>query len=337
MAPAFERSIEQPVAGVDRRCRPTAGLVVTEGNYLLLDEPRWRAVAEQLDAVWHVSRRRRRCGSSGWSRGTSSSARRPTRPGPGWTGSTSPTPSSSRPPPPAPTSSSTSRTAAGGEPALPVLAGPVRPQSHSAAVVQGDRQATVRWRSPGARRTGCRPAATAAAGCRCPGRRRPRGPKVRSRMPSLRGKVSAASGPETNSQNGSKSAYAARSGVVVVGGGVVHVGGDPDDVADAVPLERGEHAGELRLAPHRRAVDRRCDGPSRSSSQFEGIDRGRSAEITFQVARERDHLTRSATRSCSGPRMPWLAGPVEGVVGAAVGAHVEARTGRGAAPRGTRR
>ena len=28
--------------------------MVTEGNYLLLDEPRWRAVRAQLDAVWHL-------------------------------------------------------------------------------------------------------------------------------------------------------------------------------------------------------------------------------------------------------------------------------------------
>ena len=28
--------------------------MVTEGNYLLLDEPPWRAVRAQLDAVWHV-------------------------------------------------------------------------------------------------------------------------------------------------------------------------------------------------------------------------------------------------------------------------------------------
>ena len=34
---------------------PSAGLVVTEGNYLLLDEPRWRRVREQLDRVWHVT------------------------------------------------------------------------------------------------------------------------------------------------------------------------------------------------------------------------------------------------------------------------------------------
>ncbi|MFC4782911.1 nucleoside/nucleotide kinase family protein [Nocardioides sp. MAHUQ-72] len=53
MAPGFERDLEQPLAGavpVD----PSAALVVTEGNYLLLDEPPWRAVRAGLDAVWHV-------------------------------------------------------------------------------------------------------------------------------------------------------------------------------------------------------------------------------------------------------------------------------------------
>jgi pantothenate kinase len=54
MAPAFDRSLEQPVAG-SLAVPASAGLVVTEGNYLLLDEPRWRAVRAQLDAVWHVT------------------------------------------------------------------------------------------------------------------------------------------------------------------------------------------------------------------------------------------------------------------------------------------
>jgi len=52
LAPAFDRTIEAPVDGAI--AVPASGLVVTEGNYLLLDEPRWRAVREQLDEVWHV-------------------------------------------------------------------------------------------------------------------------------------------------------------------------------------------------------------------------------------------------------------------------------------------
>jgi len=53
VAPMFERDLEQPIAGAI--AVPASGVVVTEGNYLLLDEPRWRAVRDQLDAVWHVS------------------------------------------------------------------------------------------------------------------------------------------------------------------------------------------------------------------------------------------------------------------------------------------
>jgi len=54
LAPAFERDLEQPVAGAIP-VEPGAGLVVTEGNYLLLDEPRWHGVRAQLDQVWHVT------------------------------------------------------------------------------------------------------------------------------------------------------------------------------------------------------------------------------------------------------------------------------------------
>ncbi|GAA2146783.1 nucleoside/nucleotide kinase family protein [Nocardioides koreensis] len=53
MAPAFERDLEQPLAGA-LPVPPTAELVVTEGNYLLLDDPCWRAARDSLDAVWHV-------------------------------------------------------------------------------------------------------------------------------------------------------------------------------------------------------------------------------------------------------------------------------------------
>jgi pantothenate kinase len=49
-APGFERDLEQPLAGAVA-VPPEAELVVTEGNYLLLDRPEWRAVREQLDEV----------------------------------------------------------------------------------------------------------------------------------------------------------------------------------------------------------------------------------------------------------------------------------------------
>ena len=52
-APAFDRGVEEPVPGAIR-VPGDAALVVTEGNYLQLDEPRWRAVRDQLDAVWHL-------------------------------------------------------------------------------------------------------------------------------------------------------------------------------------------------------------------------------------------------------------------------------------------
>ncbi|WP_182525826.1 nucleoside/nucleotide kinase family protein [Nocardioides dongkuii] len=52
VAPAFERGLEQPLAGA--LAVPPDGTVVTEGNYLLLDEPRWRAVRAEVDVVWHL-------------------------------------------------------------------------------------------------------------------------------------------------------------------------------------------------------------------------------------------------------------------------------------------
>ncbi|GEL21877.1 nucleoside/nucleotide kinase family protein [Pseudonocardia sulfidoxydans NBRC 16205] len=50
-APQFERDLEQPLAGAIG-VPPAARLVVTEGNYLLLDDPAWRPVAAELDEVW---------------------------------------------------------------------------------------------------------------------------------------------------------------------------------------------------------------------------------------------------------------------------------------------
>ncbi len=52
VAPAFDRDLEQPLAGAI--AVPASGLVVTEGNYLLLDEPRWRAARAEVDVVWHL-------------------------------------------------------------------------------------------------------------------------------------------------------------------------------------------------------------------------------------------------------------------------------------------
>jgi pantothenate kinase len=52
-APAFDRTIEQPVAG-SIPVRPDCRLVLTEGNYLLLDDEDWRRVRAQLDEVWYL-------------------------------------------------------------------------------------------------------------------------------------------------------------------------------------------------------------------------------------------------------------------------------------------
>lgn len=50
-APGFERVLEQPLAGAIP-VPPTARLVVTEGNYLLLEEGSWAQVRTCLDEVW---------------------------------------------------------------------------------------------------------------------------------------------------------------------------------------------------------------------------------------------------------------------------------------------
>jgi len=50
-APAFDRTIEQPIAGSVPVLRHTR-VVITEGNYLLLDGPAWARARSQLDTVW---------------------------------------------------------------------------------------------------------------------------------------------------------------------------------------------------------------------------------------------------------------------------------------------
>jgi pantothenate kinase len=52
-APAFDRDIEQPIAGSIAVPTETT-LVVTEGNYLLDDEPPWPTVRELLSEVWFI-------------------------------------------------------------------------------------------------------------------------------------------------------------------------------------------------------------------------------------------------------------------------------------------
>jgi pantothenate kinase len=53
-APGFDRDLEQPVAAA-LVVPPEARLVLTEGNYLLLDDPPWAAVRREIDSVWFVA------------------------------------------------------------------------------------------------------------------------------------------------------------------------------------------------------------------------------------------------------------------------------------------
>ncbi|HET6627184.1 MAG TPA: nucleoside/nucleotide kinase family protein [Nocardioidaceae bacterium] len=52
-APSFERDLEQPLAGAIAIV-PDTEVVITEGNYLMLDRPEWRTVRSQVDEVWYV-------------------------------------------------------------------------------------------------------------------------------------------------------------------------------------------------------------------------------------------------------------------------------------------
>lgn len=52
-APEFRREIEEPIAGAIA-VLPQTQLVITEGNYLLLDEGAWAGAAPLLDEVWYV-------------------------------------------------------------------------------------------------------------------------------------------------------------------------------------------------------------------------------------------------------------------------------------------
>lgn len=52
-APTFRRDLEEPIAGAIAVPRKVP-LVVTEGNYLLLDTPPWSLVRELLDEAWYL-------------------------------------------------------------------------------------------------------------------------------------------------------------------------------------------------------------------------------------------------------------------------------------------
>jgi pantothenate kinase len=52
-APRFDRSIEESIAGSVAVPRDVP-LVITEGNYLLVDTPEWRPIRALLDVCWYV-------------------------------------------------------------------------------------------------------------------------------------------------------------------------------------------------------------------------------------------------------------------------------------------
>jgi len=52
-APEFRREIEEPIANAIP-IHPDTPLVITEGNYLLLERGHWAKVRELLDEIWYV-------------------------------------------------------------------------------------------------------------------------------------------------------------------------------------------------------------------------------------------------------------------------------------------
>ena len=52
-APLFRRDLEEAIAGAVPVTRETP-IVITEGNYLLLDEPEWRGIRDLLDEIWYL-------------------------------------------------------------------------------------------------------------------------------------------------------------------------------------------------------------------------------------------------------------------------------------------
>jgi pantothenate kinase len=53
-APTFRREIEEPIAGAIP-VAPDMPLIITEGNYLLLEHGHWKAARPLFDEVWYVN------------------------------------------------------------------------------------------------------------------------------------------------------------------------------------------------------------------------------------------------------------------------------------------
>jgi len=53
-APRFHRDIEEPIAGAVPVPHEVP-LIITEGNYLLLDEPPWSEIRPLLDEAWYLA------------------------------------------------------------------------------------------------------------------------------------------------------------------------------------------------------------------------------------------------------------------------------------------
>ena len=143
------------------------------------------------------------------------------------------------------------------------------------------------------------------------------GPKVLSS--SVGAQVPAWIGPDTNSQNGSKSWKCARFGIVVVRRRVVHVGGEPHRVADAGMLDERQRSAISSSRPR--------GGPSRDASSRVGADhaaerhvggdhlpgRGERHQLTLEPGDLRGAEEIASGRSC----VVFVA------VRAAVAAHIE--------------
>jgi pantothenate kinase len=52
-APAFDREVEQPIAGSIPILQGTR-VIITEGNYLLLGDPPWTTARASMDEVWYL-------------------------------------------------------------------------------------------------------------------------------------------------------------------------------------------------------------------------------------------------------------------------------------------